>query len=245
MKISAVIITFNEEENIGDCIDSLTEIADEIIVVDSFSTDGTEKICREKNVKFIQHKFEGYSAQKNFGGEQSNFPWILSLDADERLSDELKSAIKEIKNIPEENVAFSISRLNNYCGKWIKHGVWYPDLKVRLWNKNSGSWNGMIHEKIFLNESVSIKKLSGNILHYTVRTPEQYKLQMEKFSDIAARSMKQEGKKSSLLKAYSSGVFAFVRSYILRLGFLDGGEGYEIAKGYSEYTRMKYLKMLK
>ena len=245
MKISAVIIAFNEEENIGACIDSLNEVADEIIVVDSFSSDNTEKICAEKKVKFIKHKFEGYIQQKNFALNQAENNYVLSLDADERLSNELKKEILKKK----ENLLFDaylINRLNNFCGKWIKHGAWYPDKKIRLWNKRKGIWGGTNpHDKVIMDDNTTLEVLGGNILHYTVRTREQYQKQMEKFSDIAAQSMKLEGKKSSLLKAYSSGVFAFVRSYIFRLGFLDGVEGYEIAIGYSGYTRMKYLKMLK
>ncbi len=245
MKISAVIIAFNEEENIGACIDSLNEVADEIIVVDSFSSDNTEKICAEKKVKFIKHKFEGYIQQKNFALNQAENNYVLSLDADERLSNELKKEILKKK----ENLLFDaylINRLNNFCGKWIKHGAWYPDKKIRLWNKRKGIWGGTNpHDKVIMDDNTTLEVLGGNILHYTVRTREQYQKQMEKFSDIAAQSMKLEGKKSSLLKAYSSGVFAFVRSYIFRLGFLDGSEGYEIAIGYSGYTRMKYLKMLK
>ncbi len=247
MKISATIITFNEEENIGDCIDSLKEIADEIIVVDSFSTDATEKTCKAKNVKFIQHKFEGHIQQKNFALDQTSNNYVVSLDADERLSDELKKEILDFITCHAEPVeAYLMNRLNNYCGKWIKHGVWYPDKKIRLWHKQKGKWGGTNpHDKVVMDKNTTVKSLTGNILHYTVRTPEQYKVQMEKFSTIAAEAMLQEGKKSSLIKAYSSGVFAFVRSYILRAGFLDGRAGYQIAKGYARYTRMKYEKMLK
>ncbi len=244
MKISGVIITYNEEENIGDCIDSLKEIVDEIIVVDSYSSDATEKICREKNVKLIQNKFEGHIQQKNFALLQATNDWILSLDADERISDELKISILEIKKNFSAD-AYSMNRLNNYCGQWIKHGVWYPDKKIRLWNMQKGKWGGKNpHDKVVMNANSKIEFLNGNILHYTARTPELYIMQMEKFSTIAAQSMIEEGMKSNLLKAYFSGSFAFVRSYILRAGFLDRKAGYEIAIGYSRYTRMKYLKLL-
>ena len=209
MKISATIITFNEEENIGDCIDSLKEVADEIIVVDSFSTDATEKICVEKNVNFIQHKFEGHIEQKNFATQQAANNFVLSLDADERLSDELKKEILDCFDRLPTNTsgqvsltsdAFIMNRLNNYCGKWIAHGVWYPDRKIRLWNKQKGKWGGTNpHDKVVMDKNTTVKSLTGNILHYTVRTPEQYKLQMEKFSTIAAASMLLEGKKKHFL----------------------------------------------
>jgi len=242
MKISATIITYNEEENIGDCIQSLKEIADEIIVVDSHSTDRTQKICLEKNVKFIQHEFEGHIQQKNFAMMKAAYDWILSLDADERISEELKGTIEEIKTNNSAD-AYLMNRLNNYCGKWIKHGVWYPDKKIRLWNKQKGKWGGKNpHDKVVMNANSKLKFLKGDMLHYTVRTREEYKAQMEKFSDIAAVSMKEEGIKSSLLKAQLSGTFAFIHSYILRAGFMDGKAGYEIAIGYSKYTRMKYQK---
>ena len=246
MKISGVIITFNEEEKIGECIESLKEVVDEIIVIDSFSTDATETICRNKNVKFIQNTFQGHIQQKNFALHQTSNNWVLSLDADERLSLELK---KEILNCIDRNSefveAYLIKRFNNYCGKWIRHGVWYPDKKIRLWNKTRGKWDGRNpHDKVVMDKNSKIQPLNGTILHYTARTPEQYKLQMEKFSAIAAHSMLKERIRSNLLKAYIGGAFAFFRSYCLRLGFLDGRAGYEIAIGYGHYTLMKYKKML-
>ena len=144
MKISATIITFNEERNIKKCIESLLEVADEVIVVDSFSTDDTERICKSfDKLKFYKHSFEGHIQQKNFAVSKTSYNFVLSLDADEQLSNDL---INEINNIKIKKVtipsAYSMPRLNNYCGKWIRHCGWYPDRKIRLWDKRIGTWGG-------------------------------------------------------------------------------------------------------
>ena len=135
LQISAVIITFNEEKNIGRCLDSIKDLVDDIVVVDSFSSDATESICEKHNVNFIQRKWEGYSATKNFANQQAKFSWVLSLDADEALSVELKKTIQELKKGTELKTC-SFNRLTNYCGSWIKHCNWYPDKKVRLFNRD-------------------------------------------------------------------------------------------------------------
>lgn len=244
MKISAAIITFNEEENIERCISSLKKVADEILVVDSFSTDNTEKICSSLGVKFLQNKFEGHISQKNFAMKSATHDFVLSLDADEQLSNELIESILKIKESADAD-AYIFNRLNNYCGKWIKHGVWYPDRKIRLWNRTKGEWGGTNpHDKIVMQKNSSVKNLSGNLFHYTVKTPAEYKLQMEKFSSIAADEMLKRGKSSSQFEAVVKGYFAFVRSYVLRAGLLDGKAGYEIANGYARYTYLKYFKTI-
>ena len=140
IKLSSVIITFNEERNIGRCIESLAGIADEIVVVDSGSTDDTEAICRSFGVKFIEHTFEGYGEQKNFAVSHCSFEYILSLDADEALSIELKESISALKNKWDKD-GYSFNRLTNYCGKWVHYCGWYPDSKLRLFKKNKGKWS--------------------------------------------------------------------------------------------------------
>src|SRR6187551_311049 len=133
IQLSVVIITFNEERNIARCLDSVREIADDVVVVDSFSTDKTEAICREKGARFVQHKFEGHIEQKNYAVTQAKFPYILSLDADEAPDEKLIASIKKVK---ADWIAdgYSMNRLTNYCGKWIHHCGWYPDVKLRLWD---------------------------------------------------------------------------------------------------------------
>ena len=147
-KISATIITLNEEDKIRPCIESLKDVADEIVVVDSLSTDATKSICEELGVKFIEQKWLGYSEQKNLANSLATNDWILSIDADEIISDELRMSILKIKETDTpNNTVFSFNRLNNYCGKWIHHCGLYPDRKIRIWNRNIGKWEGYIHEE--------------------------------------------------------------------------------------------------
>ena len=142
-QLSVVIITFNEERNISRCLDSVKDIADDVVVVDSFSVDKTEQICKEKGARFISHTFDGHIQQKNWAITQAKFPHILSLDADEALSDELKKSILEVKKNWKHD-GYSMNRLTNYCGQWIYHCGWYPDRKLRLFNSKKGNWGGLI-----------------------------------------------------------------------------------------------------
>ncbi|HYV91601.1 MAG TPA: glycosyltransferase family 2 protein [Chitinophagales bacterium] len=247
--ISAIIITFNEEKNIARCLDSLRNVADEIIVVDSFSTDNTEKICRGKNARFIQHVFEGYIEQKNFAMLQAAHHYVLSLDADECLSDELKQSVLEVKKnlskgLPAEiKDGYTMNRLNNFCGKWIHHSGWYPDRKIRLWNRNKGKWGGVNpHDKVVMEEGSTIGFIQGDLLHYTATSIEQFKKQQERFATIAADEIFKRGKKSSGFGAYMKGMLMFVRRYFFQLGFLDGYYGWVICNEAAKYTYLKYVK---
>ena len=161
MLLTAVIITKNEERNILRCLNSLLDVADEIVVVDSGSTDRTEEICNSFNVKFVQQEWLGYSEQKNFANNLASNDWILSIDADEELSEKLKNSISELKNqrLSDDEV-FSMNRLTNYCGHWIRHCGWYPDRKIRIWNRTVGKWQGEIHETIEF--SAEIKETSAS-----------------------------------------------------------------------------------
>lgn len=141
IKLSAVIITYNEEDNIERCLESLEKTADEILVVDSFSSDRTAEICKSKGVEFIQHSFEGHIEQKNYALSRASNDYVLSLDADEALSDKLIQSIRAAKQNWSTN-GYSVNRLTNYCGKWIRHCGWYPDKKIRLWDKRKGTWGG-------------------------------------------------------------------------------------------------------
>ena len=155
LKISAVIITFNEEKNISRCLDSLSKVAEDIIVVDSFSTDRTKDICLEKKVRFVENAFVGHIEQKNFALTQAVHPFVISLDADEALSPELEKSILEVKK-NHKYEAYTMNRLTNYCGQWIKHGGWYPDSKIRLWFVNKGQWGGVNpHDTVVLETGTS------------------------------------------------------------------------------------------
>ncbi len=244
VKISAVIITFNEEKNIERCLVSLKEIADEIIVVDSFSTDRTKEICESHGVKFVSHEFEGHIQQKNWAITQTSNKIVLSLDADEEVSEELKNSILQVKKEWKKD-GYSFNRMTNYCGKWIKHGLWYPDVKLRLWDKTKGSWGGKNpHDTYILNSNSTQKHLKGDLLHYSYYTIEEHRLQADKFAKIAAQAYHEAGKKSSFFKIIFSPISRFISSYILNRGFLDGKAGVNIAVISYKETKQKY-KLLK
>lgn len=244
MKISAVIITFNEEKNIKKCLDSLTGIADEIVVVDSFSIDKTKEICLTyKDVVFHQNPFGDYSQQKNYANSLANNEFILSIDADEVISPELgKSILTEKENdFPED--AYLFSRLVFYCGKKIRYTDWYPDVKLRLWKKDVGKWEGELHETVHLNNSGKPKLLKGALNHYTFHAIAQHIAQINKFTEIGAEVAFKKNKKVNILMVYFKSEWKFISSYFLRLGFLDGYYGYVICRLSAQATFIKYIKL--
>ena len=241
INISAVIITFNEEKNIERCIESLSGIADEILIVDSFSTDNTTALAHKLGARVVEKTWQGYTEQKNFANSQAKFDWILSIDADEAISETLKKSILQIKaNCPAD--AFVLNRLTNYCGHWVKYGDWYPDQKLRLWCKNKGQWQGMIHEQVTMMAAARIDKLKGNILHYSYYSIMDHVAQMNKFTEIMAKDNVFRNKKATVLKIMFSPPFKFIKSYWLRLGILDGYYGFVIATMSAHATLLKYLR---
>jgi glycosyltransferase involved in cell wall biosynthesis len=242
-KLSVVIITYNEEKNIERCLESVQNIADEIVVVDSFSTDKTEEISKKYNVNFFNQKWLGYSAQKNFANSLCKNNFVFSIDADEALSPELEQSIKEIKQTELKNKAFKVNRLTNYCGKWIKHSGWYPDTKLRIWDIEKGAWKGNLHEEIFFTEEPQTITLKGDLYHYSYYSINQHIAQFNKFTDIGAEEAFKKGKKSNLFIAIYKSVWKFKRDYIFKLGFLDGYYGFVICSLSSQATFAKYLKL--
>ena len=234
MKLSATIITLNEEDKIRPCIESLIGVADEIVVVDSLSTDNTKLICEEYGVKFVEQKWLGYSEQKNLANKIASYDWILSIDADEVLSDELKKSILRIKNeekiTKNEELVFSFNRLNNYCGKWIHHSGFYPDKKIRIWNRKIGKWEGIVHEVIKFSTKVKEVHLKGDLLHYSYAKPEDFEKQVFKFAELRAQHYFDKGKKCASLLKIISPIYFFIQHYFFRLGFLDGKEGFVMCK---------------
>ena len=243
MNLSVVIITFNEERNIGRCLDSVKTIADEIVVLDSFSTDKTEEICKAKGAKFFQHAFDGHIEQKNRAITYATYPFILSLDADEAPDETLLAEIQKVK-AQKSFDGYTMNRLTNYCGQWIKHCGWYPDTKLRLFDSAKGCWTGQNpHDRYELKSGSELAHLSGNILHYSYYSVEEHYKQAEKFSTIAAQAAFKAGKKSSTFLALLKCWAKFVRNYIVNAGFLDGKNGYIICRITAWETWLKYTKL--
>lgn len=243
-KISAVIITYNEEQFIEKCLASLEGIADEIVVVDSYSTDRTEEICRKFNVKFVQHPFKGFRDQKNYALQHASYKNILSLDADEALSDRLRESILEIKDKWDFD-AYRFNRRNNYCGTWIRFSEWYPDKQLRLFYGDHGKWGELnLHEKFIMSNGATVGKLEGDLLHWPFVSLEDHKTKMDKYSLIGAEEFYKNGRKASPFTPYLHLIWGFFRSYIIRGGFMDGRNGLTICSLYAKSTFKKY-KMLR
>lgn len=243
-KISGVIITFNEEQYIERCIASLVGIVDEIVVVDSFSTDKTKEICAKYNVVFIEQKFLGYLEQKNFALGQTSYEYALSLDGDEALSEELKQHILSIKDDLKYD-GYELNRLNNYCGKWIKHSNWYPDSRIRLIKKSSGKWIGKNpHDFLELDKGATLGKLKGDLLHWAYDSHEEHFLKVNNFTNISAKShISKNNKKVGFIKIFLSPFWKFFKNYFIKLGFLDGLNGFIICSFASFGTFLKYIKV--
>ena len=244
VKISATIITFNEEKKIERCLQSLMGIADEIVVVDSFSTDDTAAICARYPVKFIRNPFPGYIAQKNFAMVRASNDHILSLDADEVLSDELKASIQAVKASWGKYDGYAFNRFNNYCGKWIRFCGWYPDRKIRLWDRRKGKWSGEDpHDKVAL-PADRVKRLKGDLLHFAYFTVDEHLRQMHKFAEVAAKAKYRNGTKPVfLIHVVLNPLFKFFRKYVLQLGFLDGYYGFVFCATTSALNFYKYLRL--
>jgi len=244
-KCSVVIITHNEEKNIEKCLQSVEGIADEIVVIDSFSTDGTKNICLAYGVRFIQHAFEGYIEQKNFALAQAGNDYVLSLDADEAIDEILKQHILAEKQQGFGYDAYEMNRCNYFCGRWIRHGSWYPDRKTRLINRQKASWGGTNpHDKLILQAPATLKRLTGDILHYTYYTLEELAAQTNRFTTIQATAMFNENKKGGYLKLCFNPLAAFISGYFIKRGFLDGYDGFVIARSVAYSTMLKYAKLM-
>ena len=243
VRISAVIITLNEERNIGRCLDSLHDVADEIVVVDSYSTDRTEEICRSFGARLIRHKFYGHIEQKNWAILQASHPYILSLDADEALSPQLKSSILSAKDNWTHD-GYHFNRLTRYCGKWLRHTSWYPSRKLRLWDSRKGSWGGFNpHDRFFLTKGATRKFLKGDLLHYSYYSVNEHIEQINAFSSILARSYHEQGRRAYLFAIVFSPQWRFFRDYVWKLGFLDGFYGLVISVNSAHEVFMKYVKL--
>lgn len=239
-----VIITYNEEKNIERCLKSVKDLADEIVVLDSFSTDATPEICKTYGVRFHQHVFDGHIQQKNRAIALADNPHVLSLDADEALDDRLKKSILGVKQNFNKD-GYYMNRLTNYCGHWVRHCGWYPDEKLRLWDSRKGSWTGTNpHDRYELkNGNKNTAHLIGDILHYSYYSLEDHYKQVEYFTSIAAKAYYDKGKKAAWYRLWLNPLAKFIDHYILHLGFLDGQAGYRISKISAYATWLKYKKL--
>jgi|SRR5215471_1011390 len=242
MKISAIVITFNEEHNIAAALESLSW-ADEIVIVDAESTDRTAEIASRFTDRIFVRSWPGYSAQKNFAAEQANNDWVFSLDADERVSPQLMNAILNLRDRSEPEAAgFEMARRTFYLGRWIRHSGWWPDRKVRLYDRHRARWRGdFVHESLEVNGSIG--QLDGDLLHYTVRDASEHHLRMDRYTTLAAQDLYNNGTHKSVGSLVVGPLIVFLRSYIFKLGFLDGVPGLAIARFAAHYEFLKNLKL--
>lgn len=242
--VSVVIITLNEAANLPRCLESLGDIADEIIVVDSQSTDDTVMIARNAGARVIIQPFLGHREQKAFAIEQASNDYILSLDADEALSEELRQSILQAKaNWTSDG--YYVNRLNRLNGQWIHHGGWYPDRKMRLFDRRCYRMGGTNpHDRFDPTPEASTERLSGDLLHYTNDDLDSRIITINKFSSIAAKAFYAEGKRGSWLRVLLKPPGRFISEYYLRSGWRDGYYGYYIAKTSAQYVWLREIKLL-
>lgn len=241
MHISAVIITKNSEKTLKRCLDSITNIADEILIVDSGSTDHTLQIAESYGCILIQTPWLGYGATKNLGHQAAKSPYILSLDSDEALSLFLVAEIEREKH--QLRGLYGFKRLNNYCGQWIRHGAWNPDKKIRLFPKEI-MWNhASSHEQLILTEDQELYYFDSPILHYAYNTEDELKSKVELYARLGAQDRKHLSKTSAIVKMICSPIVSFFKSYFIKLGFLDGLNGLKISYyiGLGTFLKYKYL----
>jgi len=242
-QITAVIITKNEQQNIERCILSLQNVVDEILVLDNGSTDKTIEIAKNLGARVETTTWKGYSQTKNHGNQLAINNFILSIDADEALSKELQNGIISLKQDLRIDHAYQFNRLTNYCGKWIKHCGWYPDTKMRLWSKESGKWQGEVHEEVKLENYVKVFQVEGDLLHYSYYNIEEHYKQADKFTTLTAQDAFKKGKKASLIKLFFAPMVKFTKAYFLQLGFLDGLMGFQVCRVSALATYWKYKKL--
>jgi glycosyltransferase involved in cell wall biosynthesis len=236
-------MTLNEERNIERCLQSVKDIADEIIVVDSFSTDRTEEICLAYGAKFSRHIFEGYVEQRRYSISQATYDHVLVIDADEALSDELRAEILKVKENWTHD-GYEFNRLNSYCGQWIQHSGWYPDRKLRLFDRRKATIQGRNpHDEMVINSNATIRHLKGDILHYTYLSVEEHIRQINRFTEIQAKENFERGKKAGCFAILFSPAYKFISHYIFKFGFLDGYFGYLICRNMAHSTFLKHAKL--
>lgn len=236
---SAVVITLNEAENIAACLQPLLAVTDDVVVVDSRSTDATVQIATKLGARVVSVDWQGYSQTKNYANSLARYDWILSIDADEVVSPELQASLRHWQ--PRPQTVFLLDRFTNYCGTWVRHSGWYPDWKIRLFDRREVHWTGAyVHEDLYLPPAVQQVKLEGKLFHYSYRNSEDHWARIEKYAQLSAAKLYHKGKKATLWKVWFSPVARFLRTYFLKRGFLDGKTGWILSARNFYLVRRKY-----
>jgi glycosyltransferase involved in cell wall biosynthesis len=240
-RLSVCLITFNEEHNLPRALNSLAGIADEIVVVDSGSTDGTAELASAHGVCFFKRPFTNHADQKNYAASCAKNDWIFLLDADEELSSELRNSLLEWKRAESKFPAYEMARLTWYLGAWIHHSRWYPDFQRRLYSRDKASFSGMIHSALRFEGKAG--RLSGNLLHYTIRTFAEHETKVEGYTTVMAQELFFQGKRSWRAAMWLAAPWSWFQNYVMHFGFLDGYRGWLIARMAARGTWLKFKKL--
>lgn len=242
VKISTAIITLNEEDNILRALESVSW-TDEVVVLDSGSSDQTIDICRDWGARVIAGKFDGYVALKNRAMRHTTGEWILSIDADEEVSPELRAEIEEIINSQEALDGYRMPRKNHYLGKWMRYCGWYPDYQLRLWKRGTGNWvGGSVHERVDVQGQVG--RTDGALNHYTYNSLDEHVTRMNRYAGLHAKDRYMNGKRANALHLLFAPVLQFIKLYVLRLGFLGGMRGLMVSGMGSYYAYLKKARLI-
>ena len=241
--LSVILITRNEEANLRDCLTSLGGLAQQVVIVDTASTDGTIAIAQEFGATIAQPAdWPGFGPQKNRALDLATGDWVLSLDADERLTPELRAEIATCLANPGKTSCFAIPRLSWYCGRFIRHSGWNPDYVDRLFRRGTARFSDdLVHERLIPNGSVA--KLKNHMLHYSFMNYSQVLQKIDRYSSASAEQAFAKGKQSSPLAAIGHGAWSFFRTYFIRLGFLDGPQGFSLALANAQGSYYRYMKI--
>ncbi len=241
--LTATLISFNEEIDLPRALASLAGVADEIIVVDSGSTDRTCEIAGQFNARVFHRDLDNLGSQKNYGASLASHDWILSLDCDEELSPELRESILRWKKEAPVEAGYDFSRLSSYIGGWIRHSGWYPEYKLRLYRRDAGKFTGVPHDAVKLDGDPPVGRLQGHLFHYTVRSFAEHQAKVEAFSNMAAEDMFAKGRKSWRAAMIVAPPWTFFQRLVFQLGLLDGWRGWLIAWMAAKYIYTKFRKL--
>ncbi len=238
-QFSAVVISQNEARTIGQCVAALRKVCDEVLVLDSQSTDGTIEICEKLGAKVVQQEWFGFSKTKNLGNQMATNRWVLSIDSDEVLSDELIGTLKTLN--PETGKVYALDRLTEYDGKWVHHSGWYPEWKTRLFDKSQVEWQGdFVHETLKIPADYQVVRLKGRLFHFSFKDADDHLRRLEKYARLGAEEQFAAGKKVTFVKRYFAPAARFVRGFFIKKGFLDGKIGLEICRREAAMVRRRY-----